>query len=186
MDNRISKGRIRMAREVAVTIVDTLTAADSFAVVAFSTLADQLGGTDLLIEANSANKDCLKAEINQLELDGQTNFRAAFTTVFDAIDNTLANKGTLVNWPIAFQFMMDGKIEENTYNTTNEEETKNVIDLVNKRTRKLSKISRDVTIFTYSLGKEADHNVTKTIACSTGGIWTLVKDCGNLVGKMSS
>jgi hypothetical protein len=58
MDNRISKGRIRMAREVAVTIVDTLTAADSFAVVAFSTLADQLGGTDLLIEANSANKDC--------------------------------------------------------------------------------------------------------------------------------
>ena len=99
-----------MAKEVAVTILDTLTVADSFAVVAFSTLADQLGGTNLLIEVNSANKDCLKAEINQLEPDGQTNFRAAFTTAFDAIDNMLANKGMLVNGPIAFQFMTDGKL----------------------------------------------------------------------------
>jgi hypothetical protein len=179
-------GRMRMAREAADTIVDTLTAADRFAVVKFSTSAYQLGGTDLLIKANSTNKDRLKEKINQLEPGGATNFRAAFTTAFDAIDKSLDKEGTLGNGPIAFQFMMDGKIEENPYNTNKEEETKNVIDLVKERTEQLSEISREVTIFTYSLGEDADVNVTKNISCSTGGIWTPVEDCGNLVGKMSS
>ncbi len=165
MDDRISKGRMGMAREAADTIVDTLTAGDSFAVIAFSTSAYQLGGTDLLIEANSTNKDRLKTEINQLEPGGATNFRAAFTTAFDAIDKSKssANEGTLVNGPIAILFMTDGKIEENMYNTTNDEETKNVIDLVNERTRKLSEKMKNITIFTYSLGGEADRTVTKTI-----------------------
>jgi hypothetical protein len=177
--------RMRMAMEAADTIVDTLTAADSFAVIAFNTSAYQLGGTDILIEANSVNKDLLKAAINQLEADGITNFRAAFTTAFDAIDNTVAVKD-LPSGPIAILFMTDGKIEENPHNTTKEEETKEVIDLIKERTNQLSDKGKNVTIFTYSLGGEADRTVTKTIACDTGGIWTPVKDCGNLVGKMSS
>jgi uncharacterized protein YegL len=186
MDDRNRLGRMRMAKEAADTIVDTLTAADSFAVIAFNTSAYQLGGTHLLIEANSVNKDRLKAEIHQLEADGDTNFRAAFTTAFDAIDKSLGDEGTLATGPIAILFMTDGKIGELMTDTQREEETTKVIDLVNNRTEKLSKMSPDVTIFTYSLGKEADHNVTKTIACNTRGIWSPVEDCGNLVGKMSS
>jgi uncharacterized protein YegL len=188
MSDSNTYGRMSMAKEAADTIVDTLTAADKFAVIAFNTSAYQLGGTDLLIVANSANKDHLKAEIYKLEADGSTNFRAAFTTAFDAIDKSLAyeNEGTLVNGPIAILFMTDGKIEENPHNTTKEEETTKVVNLVNERTRMLSERSRNVTIFTYSLGGEADRTVTKTIACDTGGIWTPVEDCGNLVGKMSS
>jgi hypothetical protein len=183
MEDSKSKGRMRMAKEAADTIVDTLTAADSFAVIAFSSEAYQLGGTDLLIEANSTNKDRLKAEINQLKPGGATNFRAAFTTAFDAIEKSLDKEGTLSTGPIAILFMTDGEIGENPYNTTKEEETKNVIDLVKVRTTKLSE---KVTIFTYSLGGGADKNVTKNISCSTGGIWTPVEDCGNLVGTMSS
>jgi hypothetical protein len=155
-------GRMRMAMEAADTIVDTLTAADSFAVIAFNTSAYQLGGTDILIEANSVNKDLLKADINQLEADGITNFRAAFTTAFDAIDNTVAVKD-LPSGPIAILFMTDGKIEENPHNTTKEEETKEVIDLIKERTKQLSDKGKNVTIFTYSLGGEADRTVTKTI-----------------------
>jgi len=180
-----TKGRMMMAREAADTIVDTLTAADSFAVIAFNTSAYQLGGTNVLIEANSANKERLKAEINQLEADGITNFREAFMTAFDAIDNSSAVKDPAPG-PIAILFMTDGKIGENMTPDEKEEETKKVIDLVNERTKQLSDRFRDVTIFTYSLGGEADHKVTKTIACSTGGIWTPVEDCGNLVGTMSS
>ena len=179
-------GRMRMAMEAADTIVDTLTTADSFAVIAFNTSAYQLGGTDLLIKANSANKDRLKAEIKKLEADGITNFREAFTTAFDAIDKSLADEGTLVNGPIAILFMTDGKIEENPHNTTKEEETTKVIELVKNRTKQLFVKGKNVTIFTYSLGGEADHNATKTIACNTRGIWTPVEDCGNLVGTMSS
>jgi Mg-chelatase subunit ChlD len=185
MDDIKGNGRMRMAKEAAVTIVDTLTVADSFAVIAFNTSAYQLDGTDLLIVANSANKDRLKAEINQLEADGTTNFRAAFTTAFDAIDNSLGNE-ELTPGPIAILFMTDGKIEENPYNTTIEEETKEVIDLIKERTKQLSDKGKNVTIFTYSLGGEADRTVTKTIACNTRGIWTPVEDCGNLVGTMSS
>jgi Mg-chelatase subunit ChlD len=178
-------GRMRMAMEAADTIVDTLTAADSFAVIAFNTSAYQLGGTDILIEANSANKDRLKAEIYKLEPNGITNFSAAFTTAFDAIDNTVAVKDPPPG-PIAILFMTDGKIGEFMNDTQREEETKEVIDLIKVRTKQLSDKGKNVTIFTYSLGGEADRTVTKTIACDTGGIWTPVEDCGNLVGKMSS
>ena len=178
-------GRMRMAMEAADTIVDTLTAADSFAVIAFNTSAYQLDGTDLLIVANSANKDHLKAEIYKLEPDGITNFRAAFTTAFDAIDNSLGNE-ELTPGPIAILFMTDGIIGENMNDTQREEETKEVIDLIKERTKQLSDKGKNVTIFTYSLGGEADNNVTKTIACNTRGIWTPVEDCGNLVGTMSS
>ncbi len=179
-------GRMRMAMEAADTIVDTLTAADSFAVIAFNTSAYQLGGTDILIEANSANKDRLKAEIYKLEPNGKTNFSAAFTTAFDAIDNTVAVKDPPPG-PIAILFMTDGKIGEFFMNDTQrEEETKEVIDLIKVRTKQLSDKGKNVTIFTYSLGDDADRTVTKTIACNTGGIWTPVEDCGNLVGTMSS
>jgi len=185
MDDTRSNGRMRMAKEAADTIVDTLTTADSFAVIAFNTSAYQLGNTDLLIVANSANKERLKAEMYKLEPDGITNFRAAFMTAFDAIDKSLENE-EFTPGPFAILFMTDGKIGENMTDTQREEETKEVIDLVIERTTKLSEKSQDVTIFTYSLSKEADVNVTKNISCSTGGIWSPVEDCGNLVGTMSS
>ncbi len=173
-------GRMSMAREAADTIIDTLTTADSFAVIAFSSEAYQLGGTNSLLEANSANKERLKTAINQLKPDRGTNFSAAFTTAFDAIDLSLSTG------PIAILFMTDGIHADVMTPDDREVETKKVIDLVIERTTKLSEKSRDVTIFTYSLGGDADHNVTKTLACSTGGIWTPVEDCGNLVGTMSS
>ena len=177
--------RMRMTMEAAVTIIDTLTVADSFTVIAFSSEAYQLGGTNYLLEANSANKERLKAEINKLKPDGATNFLAAFTTAFDVIDNTVENEETNKQ-RIAILFMTDGKIGEFMTDTQREEETKEVIDLIKVRTKQLSDKGKNVTIFTYSLGGEADRTVTKTIACDTGGIWTPVEDCGNLVGKMSS
>ena len=179
--------RMETTREAAVTIVDTLTVADSFTVIAFSSEAYQLGGTNYLLEANSTNKERLKTEINKLKPVGGTNFLAAFTTAFDAIDNTVANEAT-TKQRIAILFMTDGEIGGTMMNDTRkEEETNKVIDLVNERTKKLSEISRDVTIFTYSLGEDADVNVTKNISCSTGGIWTPVDDYdGDLVGEMSS
>ena len=185
MDDTKGNGRMRMAKEAADTIVDTLTAADSFAVIAFNTSTYQLGNTNLLIVANSANKERLKAEIYKLEPDGITNFRAAFMTAFDAIDKSLENE-ELTPGPIAILFMTDGKIGENMTPDEKEVETKEVIDLIKERTKQLSDKGKNVTIFTYSLGGEADRTVTKTIACDTGGIWTPVEDCGNLVGKMSS
>jgi hypothetical protein len=64
--------------------------------------------------------------------------------------------------------MTDGQISEGL-------EADEVISLVNKRSEQLeANVSRKITIFTFSLGHQAHHHVTKTIACNIGGIWTLV------------
>ena len=63
-----------------------------------------------------------------------------------------------------------------------------VTALVDYSTRYLDfTLGRKATVFTFSLGQNADHAVTKRIACSTGGIWTPVDDLsGDLVTAMSS
>lgn len=64
-----------------------------------------------------------------------------------------------------------------------------MIDLVNERTEQIA-ISFDLktTVFAFSLGRHADHEVTKSIACSTSGIWTQVDDFSDkqLIDAMSS
>jgi len=194
--------RLTMAKEAAITIVDTLTVADRFTVIAFSGDAYVLlGGHSTLLPATNENKNNVtlliatsenkmnaKAAINEVEARGTTNFFAAFETAFNTIDNTLELEKT-TEGRIAILFMTDGKILESAKTPEDAElETERVIMLVTDRTEKLAKrpIPRKTTIFTYSLGEASDRNVTKTIACSTGGIWTFVDDCGDLVGEMSS
>ena len=82
--------------------------------------------------------------------------------------------------------MTDGKIKEAGTPEEQIDETNRVITLVNERTERLAAIRRKVTIFTYSLGEESDHDVVKSIACKTGGVWTPVDDYGDLVAEMSS
>jgi len=79
--------------------------------------------------------------------------------------------------------MTDGQI-------TKEPGPDQVISLANEWTQKISsRWGRNAFIFTFSLGKDADHNVTKTIACQTGGIWSPVDDLAlgrDLVSAMAS
>jgi hypothetical protein len=172
--------RIVTAKAAAITIVETLTVADRFAVVSFSSEASQAGGYTGLIRATNENKNQMIEAIKRLEPQGGTNFYNAFGKAFDALESTIRNEATS-GCNIAILFMTDGMISEGP-------EAHEVINLVNERTEQLeSSFSRKITIFTFSLGYEADHSVTKTIACSTGGIWTPVNDSyGDLVSAMSS
>ena len=177
--------RINVTRDAAATIVDTLTVADRFIVIAFSTEAYSLGDYPSLIPATSDNKEKLKKAIYELEPNGTTNFHAAFETAFDALDNTIHNEESS-DGRIAVLFMTDGKIMEAGTAEEQKNETSRVITLVNERTARLAAIRRKVTIFTYSLGEDSDHDVVKSIACKTGGVWTPVDDYGDLVAEMSS
>jgi hypothetical protein len=82
---------------------------------------------------------------------------------------------------VAILFMTDGE-------RTTGPETDEVLGLINDSTQRLATLyGRDTKIFTFSLGAQADHLVTKEIACSTNGIWTPVDDFdGDLVGAMAS
>mmetsp|Transcript_28666 Transcript_28666/g.52977 ORF Transcript_28666/g.52977 Transcript_28666/m.52977 type:complete len:655 (+) Transcript_28666:127-2091(+) len=173
-------GRMDIAKEAAITIVETLTVADRVAVVAFSSRATQIGGFRSLIRANNENKKRLIKAIKNLEANGATNFYDAFNTAFNALDKTIRSESTS-GCNIAVLFMTDGRISEGP--GANE-----VIKLVNNRTEQLSAtFNRNTTLFTFSLGQQADHAATKSIACSTNGIWTPVDDfTGDLVTAMSS
>lgn len=176
---------INVTRDAAATIVDTLTVADTFIVIAFSTEAYSLGDYTSLIPATSDNKEKLRKAIYELEPNGITNFHAAFQTAFDALDNTIQNEDH-TDGPIAVLFMTDGKIKETGTAEEQKSETNRVITLVNERTAQLAAIRRKVTIFTYSLGEDSDRDVVKRIACETGGVWTPVDYYGDLVAEMSS
>ena len=114
--------------------------------------------------------------ITDLQADGATNFYAAFDAAFNAIDQTIKDEDTS-GCNVAVLFMTDGQITDGP----GENE---VINLVKERT---GEIATKTTIFTFSIGNQADHKVTKSIACSTNGIWTPVDDfTDDLVTAMSS
>ena len=171
-------GRLDLAKRAAITVIETLTVADRVAIITFSDEARVVGGYDKLIRTTNENKQLLIQAINELVPDGPTNFMAAFETAFDSLDKTIRDEATS-GCNIAVLFMTDGKITDGQFD---------VIELVNERTTQIAdEFDRKTTIFTFSLGQAADHEVTKSIACSTGGIWTPVDDfTDDLIDAMSS
>ncbi|KAL9180726.1 hypothetical protein ACHAXT_011179 [Thalassiosira profunda] len=172
--------RLELAKDAAKTVVDTLTVADRVAIVAFSDTASMVGGHTSLIRATKENKSALMQAIDGLSAKGATNFHDGFKVTFDALETTIRNEAT-TGCNIAVLFLTDG---ESTTGPGNDD----TIKLVNERTEQLSATwDRDTTVFTFSLGQQADHDVTKQIACSTGGLWTPVDDFDeDLVTAMSS
>jgi len=172
--------RIDLAKEAAITVVDTLTVADRVAIVAFSNIASQIGGYNRLIRATNENKQALIQAIKNLYANGATNFYEAFNTAFDTLDRTVREEATS-GCNIAILFLTDGQISQG-------EGAADVIRLVNDRTDQLAaNFNRNTILFTFSLGYEADHYVTRSIACDTGGVWAPIDDrTGDLVTAMSS
>lgn len=174
-----------LAKQSARTIVETLTVADRVAVVAFSDIGSVVGsirggrGVRGLVRATRQNKDRLLDDINKLQPGGGTSFYSGFDSAFNELEYTIEQEST-TGCNVAILFLTDG---ENT-DGRNEDE---VIDFVNQRTARLAQKDRQTTVFTFSLGYQADDQVMKRIACSTGGLWQKVDDMSDdLVDAMSS
>jgi len=170
-------GRFGLMKEAAITVIETLSVADKVAVVIFGTNARVLNGQELLVRATKENKDTLIAAVKKLRLGENTNFHRAFLEAFSLLERTFQVEST-TGCHVAVLFMTDGTIT--TGPGSNE-----VIQLVEeKREEFLTDFGRTMTIFSFSLGNRADEAVTKTIACSTGGIWIPVGDNdSNLYGN---
>ena len=168
--------RMFTAKQAAITVVSTLTVADRVGVVAFATEATLIGGQSNLIRATNENKQLLMKAIESLEPGGGTNFYAGFDTAFNALEKTIQNESTS-GCNIAVLFMTDGQGSA----------VDGVISLVNERTQHLATMfERKTTVFSFSLGGQADHDTLKSIACSTNGMWTPVYNTEDLVSAMSS
>ena len=176
-------GRMTLAIEAAITVVEMLTVADRVAIVPFSDSARIIGGDGAtLIRATNENKQKIVSAIKGLRANGATNFYDAFTKAFDALDTTIRQEST-TGCNIAVLFLTDGQITEGPGSSE-------VVSLVNGRIENLSsRYGRKAVVFSYSLGINEDHTTTKTIACETGGIFQRVDDYafgGDLVTAMSS
>ena len=174
-------GRLDLAKEAAITVVETLTISDRVAVIIFSDYANQIpAGNEFLLRATSENKKLLIDSIRELAEGGSTNFHDGFKHAFDALERTIAQEYTS-GCNIAILFMTDGV-------RTAGPDTDEVLHLIDNSTQRLASVSgRDTKIFTFSLGVTADRLATKEIACNANGIWTPVDDFdGDLVGAMAS
>lgn len=195
--SKTQSGRIKIAKEAAKIVIDTLTVSDKIAIVTFSdkatvlTLASNNNMEELII-ASDENKEELKDKIDSLEADGTTNFYDAFEEGFGLLNasftnETFAASGTGCN--VAIIFLTDGAIAEIKQGAELQEETEKVINLVQTRIEELeANFTRKATIFAYSLGDESDREVMKQIACNTGGIWTHISDDNkdNLISVMGA
>ena len=200
-------------REAARAVVETLNVNDRFTVIALTNGVDILLEGDstltptssvnindlILLRATSENQNNAKEAINNLAIGGQTDIYTAFETAFDAIYNTLEN-GETSGGPIAILFMSNDRISETADTLEDLEfESEQILSLIDNRTQQFESrpVSRKVTIFTYSLGEDSDHDFTyslgedsdhdllKNMSCKTGGVYASVKN-EDLVAEMSS
>ena len=199
IDGTNSNGALNVTRDAAIAVIGTLNVNDRFTVIAFTNeVYVLLGGSTfipatglnindlglnindlILLRATSVNQSNAIEAISNLMADGRFDIYTAFETAFDAISNTL-DEGETSDGPIAILFLSDDQNSETV-------DTEQILGLIDDRTLEFENrpVSRNVTIFTYSLGEDSDHDLLKRIACNTGGIYASVKN-EDLVAEMSS
>eukprot|EP00977_Amphora_coffeiformis_P008296 scaffold1878_cov170-Amphora_coffeaeformis.AAC.9 len=186
--------RIRLLKEAAKRVVDTLTAGDHIAIVPFGTDADSAitDENGKMIVATEENKKVLIDTIEALEAGGLTNYYAAFNTAFDIFDRSVY---TAAHCNTAILFMTDGEMKEMDLFSPDEDmiedrETEDeVLRLVNERlTYSNSLVSNPILLFSYSVSQaDKDHDLPSKLACSAEwGIWSHVTSDTNIMDGLSS
>ncbi len=158
-----SNGRISLAKEAAVKVLDTLTWHDHATIVLFD---DEAYASSNQLQAMTADviEELKEYANNNIESGGGTQFDAAFSKAFEVLRSggptSACNKVIL--------FMTDGQSSAN---------------LPSIRSQAANLGAR---IFTYALGSGADTTVPKQIACENGGVFHAVSDGSNLGDVMAS
>mmetsp|Transcript_12563 Transcript_12563/g.1129 ORF Transcript_12563/g.1129 Transcript_12563/m.1129 type:complete len:154 (+) Transcript_12563:252-713(+) len=102
----MSGDKIDMARDAAITVVDTLGHNDKFHVVLFESEAYLVeSDSDKLINASRKNKNKIMEKLEDIDATGETNFEDAFDVAFDVFDKS--SSGDCLN---VILFMTDGTI----------------------------------------------------------------------------
>ncbi|CAN0294046.1 unnamed protein product [Discosporangium mesarthrocarpum] len=168
-----AKGRMDLAKEAVESVLGTMTPHTFVTIVVFSETARLLTG-NLLLRASDENKKVLLELLNQVVPETTTNFEVALNLAFDVLDaSRLAGEEYSSSCNTAILLLTDGHITQGLA-------AEFIPDLVQARN-----VDIGAEMFTFALGPEADQETTKTIACSTGGIYQAVADGGALATAMS-
>jgi Ca-activated chloride channel family protein len=144
--------RIAQVKQSLIAMVDTLAPTDLFNILAFSTAVQNFQPD--LVAANPANKAAAIAFVNQLTAMGLTNMRDAFKAAFQsAWDDTSVN---------GIVFLTDGMP---TWPDTNSAAILDSVAVYNKK---------QVDIFTFGIGDQANSGFLKNLANNNSGIATMI------------
>lgn len=173
----LNYGRLKLARQAAITVVETLTNVDFVAVVLFSDVADQLLAANQtegsLLQGTYENINILTEillGINAKQFGG-TNFEAALNKAFDILESVTSDNSA--NCHTAILFLTDGLPNKGI---TSQE---SLISLVEQRN------THNARIFTYTFGSLSGASLARGIACATSGVYAHINDHGNLREQMS-
>lgn len=171
---------LQLAQEAAITIINTLAKSDRVAVVTFSLEASVLAIDDVLLEDNifvgatdGDRKDKLITAVKAINNTNETsNLYNAFNLTFDILGNSITS-GNSSSCNDVIIILTDGKVDEGM----SDEDTSKVISLVEDQSEQQAiNLNKKPFIFIYTVGEDAGMNITKTIACGTGGIWRHIRD----------
>ena len=173
--------RIGLAREAAISVVNTLTNSDFVGIVLFSDSAEQLlipgQQTGTLLSATNDNILTLTERIRGISAGGSTNFEAAFWTAFSILDMTSENSA---NCHSAILFLTDGDPTAGNIQSQN-----GLTTLVSGLNEASNGVGIKATIFTFTLGGSSSQAIPLAIACGNRGVFSHVDDGGNLRQEMS-
>ena len=176
-----SNNRIGLARDAAITVINTLTNSDYVAVVLFNAdalqllpLTDPAQTPGDLIQATNENIVRLSERVATIQPSGNTNFEAAFGLAFSIVDGATELTS---NCQKAIIFLTDGIPTVGLAGTQLEERVKSL----NRNPDGTLK----ATLFTFTLGNNVQETLPLAFACQNQGIFTHVNDGGNLREQMS-
>eukprot|EP01064_Diplonema_japonicum_P029723 TRINITY_DN4877_c0_g4_i1.p1 TRINITY_DN4877_c0_g4~~TRINITY_DN4877_c0_g4_i1.p1 ORF type:complete len:575 (+),score=163.03 TRINITY_DN4877_c0_g4_i1:44-1768(+) len=166
--------RLEAVKRAVNAVLDTLTNTDFVSVVSFSDNAETLYGSSML-QADASNVARLKDAVGGLGTGGSTMMSPGFTEAFDLLRRGKGTEATTKCSKVIL-FLTDGFATDSAAA---------VLDAI-KRGQDSLGAGDPVKIFTYSMGKDADGELPKRIACENNGVWTRIVDGGDPLVSMSS
>lgn len=170
--------RMSIMKDAAKRVVNTLGVSDYFSVIEFNGSANTISNNvNLLQRATADNKANAIANIDKLKPKGATNFFSGFDLAFKTFSDSETDELSS-GCNKAILFLTDGEMGDN----------KDVLFqlLDNKAADYTDNGKSAPAIFTYSFGSGADSVVPKEIACRYDGVWSEVKDGGDLAQSMGA
>ena len=184
-----SQGRLGIMKEAATRVINTLGVGDYFKVVAFDSRAEYVGSSpppdnndwnyniNHMWRATNENKEQMVKNIDELKPFGQTNFTAGFDLAFQTLkSSSIAEKESGCHRAILF--LTDG---------ISREHVATLLNYINTQLSELEASGSRPVIFTYSFGTKANEDdIPKRIACENDGIWSSIRDGGDLAKSMGA
>ena len=177
-DVLLRTSRLDAVKGAVAAVLDTLTHNDYVSIVTFSDSATVLG-TRAMVRATAEAIEYLKKKVNSVTAGGGTHFMKGLTAAFQTFEAAVANEATS-HCSRTILFLSDGEASDASSVSPSLEV------LQSSLAAKLgSGVTTPVSIFTYSMGADADHVLPKDIACKNKGVWALIPNSVDPLTHMS-